>query len=366
MPEDPPPTDAPGQTRGGTPDWKRADCLGCDRRIVRVRDGWVELGGTRSGSYLLTWGAEPLLARATDPDRAPDEPLYLLGVAHHGCLEKARARVEAGTIALPDDLPPLQVEQGAEVPDPGYTLHLPSQPDACPFCDRTTGLTDEHVWPEWYSRELQSRGAIPMGDNVRRGRIDLTVPVCNPCNTTWMSVLENDVGPLLIRMMRAGIAENEPFRITLNQQARLTSWAVLKAYLLDAMTQPSVPRGFLHEFALRREPNESTMVWVAGYTPDVAARSQKRALDLLSRTGRTRNSPNGFVVTFTIFNVLFQVVGHFNGGPAVVSSDRPRYESALFPMWPAPTSDIIWPPAVAFSRTSWVDLMASITDGTTA
>lgn len=124
--------------------------------------------------------------------------------------------------------------------------------------------------------------------------------------------------------------------------------------------------GFLHEFALQRAPNESTIVWVAGYTPDVAARSQKRALDFPSRGRRTRNSPNGFVVTFTIFNVLFQVVGHFNGGPAVMTGGRSHYESALFQIWPAPTTDLVWPPPVAFSRTSWDDLIASMTDGATA
>jgi hypothetical protein len=274
--------------------------------------------------------------------------------------------VKAGIVALPDDLPLLDVERGAHVPDPAYILHLPPQPDACPFCDRTTGLTDEHVWPGWYSRELHSRGAIPVGDGVRRGRIGLTVPVCTACNNTWMSVLENDVRQTLISMMGAGTGESETFRITLDQQARLASWAVMKAYLLDAMTEPTVPRGFLHEFALRREPNESMVVWVAGYTPDVAARSQKRALDFLSHGKRTRNSPNGFVVTFTIFNVLFQVVGHFNGGPAVVSGGRPQYDSALFPVWPDPITDLVWPPAVAFSRTSWDDLIASMTDGATS
>lgn len=359
-----PPINAPGHVPAGLPGWKRAPCLGCDRQIVQARDGWVGIGGTRTGSYLLTWGAEPLLARATDPDRVPDEPLCLLGVAHHACVERARARFEAGTIALPGELPILDVEQGPHLPKLGYTLHLPPRPDACPFCDCTTGLTDEHVWPKWYSRDLQARGATLTGDNVRRGRIDLTVPVCGTCNHTWMSVLETDTGPLLTDMMRAGTGQSRPIRITLDQQARLATWAVKTAYLLDVQKQPTVPRGFLNEFALQRAPNESTIVWVAGYTPDVAARSEKRALDFLSRGGRTRNSPNGFVVTFTIFNVLFQIVGHFNGGPAVMSGGRRRgYEPALFRTWPAPSTDLTWPPDVAFSRTSWDDLTASITDG---
>jgi hypothetical protein len=93
-------------------------------------------------------------------------------------------------------------------------------------------------------------------------------------------------------------------------------------------------------------------VWVAGYTPDVAARAEKRALDFLSRGGPTRISPNGFVVTFTIFNVLFQVAGHFNGGTAVVRDGRSQYDAALFRIWPTPSTDFTWPPVVGFSRTS--------------
>jgi hypothetical protein len=210
----------------GLPGWKRASCLGCDHRIVQARDGWVGVGGTRTGSYLVTWGAKPLLARATDADRVPDEPLFLLGVAHDACVARAHARLNAGTIALPDDLPILDVELDAHLPELSYMLHLPPQPDACPFCDSTTDLTREHVWPDWYSRQLHARGATLTGHNVSRSRIELTVPVCRTCNNTWMSVLENDTRPLLTTMMGAGIGESGPVGLTLDQQARLATWAV--------------------------------------------------------------------------------------------------------------------------------------------
>lgn len=347
-------------------DWKRADCLGCGRRVVRARDAWVEVGGTRTGSYLVTWGAEPLRAFSTDPDRVPAEPLFLLGVAHQGCLQVARTCLEAGTAALPEVLPALNVELGEGVPEPEYTLHPPAAPDACPFCDSTLGLTDEHVWPDWYSRLLRSRGVPLARENVRRGRIDVTVPVCGACNNAWMSVLEKDAARVLKPMIEAGEGECAPFTVTAAERERLASWAVLKAYLLDAATGPCVPRGFLHRFALRREPDESTAVWVGAYTPDVAARGEKRTLNFSSRQGRTENSPNGFLVTFTVFNVLFQVVAHFNGGPVGLTGGRPQYDAALFGLWTAPGSGLVWPPAAGFSRASWDDLVASISDGADA
>jgi hypothetical protein len=345
----------------GIPGWRRASCLGCDCLVVQARDGYVEFGGTRNGSYLIMYGDAPLRVRSTDVDGPPDEPLYLLGVAHQACAEQAFSRIRAGTATLAPELPTMQVEQGAHLPEVAYTLHLPPQPEACPFCDTTKDLTREHVWPDWYSKLLGARGATLRGAHVARGRIDLTVPVCRTCNNTWMSVLENDIRPLLVAMIDAGSGSVPPLRLSTADQTLLAVWAVKTAYLLDAHQQPAVPRGFLHEFARRRRPNESTVVWVAAYTPNLAARSEKRALDFLGPDGPTNNSPNAFLVTFTMLNVLFQVVGHFNGGPMRIRDDRSHYRDALFQLWPT-ARDISWPPSFGFSDSSWADLTASITD----
>jgi hypothetical protein len=344
-------------------DWRKASCLGCNRRVVRVRDGWVEIGGTRNGSYLIMWRAMPLLAHLTDPENIPDEPLYLLGVAHQRCVTLARARIEDGSAALPDDLPLLTVELGSSVPRISYTLDKPAETSACPFSDTQKDLTREHVWPGWYSRDLQQRGATLSGDIVSHNSVELTVPVCGSCNNTWMSVLENDTRPLLIAMADAGTGSKPPMCLTQSQQTRLATWAIKTAYLIDAYEQPAIPRGFLHEFALHRIPNQWTAIWVAGYTPDVAARSEKRAMDFLTPAGPTNNSPNGFVVTFTTFNVLFQVVGHFNGGRSQIDDNRRQYDQALFRIWPSPGTDLPWPPAFGFSRVSWDGLAASIAGG---
>jgi hypothetical protein len=140
----------------------------------------------------MLWGAEPLRSFATDPDHVPDEQLFVLRVAHTSCIDAARTHLESGSVELPAELPLMQVEMGEHVPRPTYTLDKPAQIDACPFCDFQSDLTREHVWPDWYSRELQARGVTLTGDVVVNNRIDLTVPVCGNCNNKWMSVLEND------------------------------------------------------------------------------------------------------------------------------------------------------------------------------
>jgi hypothetical protein len=263
----------------------------------------------------MLWGAMPRRAHATDTGCVPDEKLFVLGIAHQRCIDATRARLEAGSVRLPAELPALEIEQGDHVPLPPYTLNKPAEISACPFCDSLDGFTREHVWPGWYSKELQARGAILTGDIIVNNRIEVTVPVCGDCNNTWMSVLEGDAQQLLLSMANAATGSRPPVKLSADNQARLATWAVKTAYLIDAYQAPVVPRGFLHERALQRVPNAWTVVWVGGYTPDVPLRAEKRALDFPTTTGEpTNNSPNAFAITFTILNTLFQIVGHFNGG----------------------------------------------------
>jgi hypothetical protein len=68
--------------------WRRADCLGACGIVKRARDAWIELGGTRSGSWLIAIGVD---AGRTLADTFPPsgEELFILGVAHSTCLEQA-------------------------------------------------------------------------------------------------------------------------------------------------------------------------------------------------------------------------------------------------------------------------------------
>ena len=352
-----------GRVPAGMPGWRNAPCLGCGSKVVQSRDGWVIIGGTRSGSYLVVWGLMPRLSHATDPFRVPDEKLFMLGVVHQRCIDAARARLEAGSVRLPAELPDLEIELGDQVPPlPPYVLDKPVEPELCPFCDSRIGLTDEHVWPLWYSRELQARGTILTGDIIRDNRIDITVLVCGDCNNKWMSVLEGDTKQLLISMADAGTGRRAPMQLSAAEQIRLATWVVKTAYLIDAYQAPVIPRGFLQEFALKRVPNPWTVVWVGGYTADVALRADKKAFDFPTSDGQpTNNSPNSFAITFTILNLVFQVVGHFNGGTWTLQDNRQQYAGALFEIWPDPAANLSWPPSVGFSRISWDALVASVT-----
>ena len=338
------------------PGWRRAPCFGCGERVVAARDGWVTLAGTPDGSYLTTWGTEPNVAYSTDPERAPRE-LVLFGVAHQQCTPVARRRIADGTAQLPDSLPPLRSEYGDEVPEIPYVLQLPAEPAACPFCGSDKDLTGEDVWPKWYSRFLRERGYSVKGPGTTRGGLAILVPVCATCNNRWMSVLENDVARLLATMMDT--AQTSQMTLSVHDQNVLASWAMKTAYLIDAATAPVIPRGFLHRFALRRRPDESTFIWLSVCAPHVAVRASKRAVDFLTPTGPTKNSPNGIVITFSVFSVVFQIVTGFNG-PARLDDGRSQYRDALLPIWPTPRSPVVWPPLFGFGRESFDHLATSV------
>lgn len=329
--------------------------------MVQRRDGWVTVGGTRNGTYLVYWGDTPRLCYATDPANFPAGQVFMLGVAHKNCIGKARLRIQSGDVHLPDELPDLLLEQGTHIRLPPHTLDRPTEAGLCPFCDAKWGLTEEHIWPGWYSDELQRRGAaLNPNEVVRNNRIEITVLVCGECNHNWMSVLENDCKGILTRMFDSAIC-GTPVELTVAQQERLATWAVKTAYLIDAYQAPVIPRGFLQELALQRTPNPWTVIWVGGYTPDVASRADRRTMNYLTTTGEpTLNSPNAFAITFTIMNVIFQVTGHFNGGSATLRDHRKQYNEALFRIWPDRGEPLSWPPQVGFSGASWEDLIASM------
>lgn len=344
----------------GVPGWRKAPCLGCNAKVVAARDGHALIGGTADRSFLMVLGAKLQRILTTGGKLPPDAEMFLFGAAHQVCASEALRRLEGALARSTDGLGILTAESGDHLPPLNYRLHLPVENDRCPFCDRLETLTEEHIWPIWFSRLLSEAGATLHGPGVSRGRIDITVPVCRTCNTTWMSVLENDTRGLLIRMLEAATGKVEPFELTRAEQTQLATWAVKTAYLIDALAEPAVPRGYLHELGLQRRPATSVAVWMAGFTPHGPAVAAKRSVDFPGRDGMpTTNSPNGFVVTFTILHVLFQVVGQFNDEQATVQDGRVQYAACLFPIWPTQPL-VTWPPKVGFSNASWDDLHGSI------
>jgi hypothetical protein len=346
------------QIPAGMPGWRRADCLGCDEVIVQSRHGWVTVAGTRSGSWLAAWPTRPDLSVATDPDNIPADGIYLLGVAHPQCMEAALHRLRGGGLELPADLPTVTLETDIEFDgDEEPLLHLPGTADRCPFCNAAGDLTAEHVWPDWFIKAVAQRGDSVSIDGVARPLRHLTIDVCGTCNNEWMSVLEQDARTLLADMLRTR-------RTTLDaaQQERLAAWATLKAYELEYLSRRTTPRGYLQDLRNKRVPPHGISVWLGAYTPDEPARAWIRyhRVSALSPDGPV--GVNVFSVTFTLYQVVLQVIGHYVAGNVVMRDSGPA-AGAISQLWPVSDEQVTWPLPQGFSHDSIGWLVNRIDDG---
>jgi hypothetical protein len=296
------------------PGSRSGPCLGCGGRVVTARDPHVMMAGKRDGSVLAMFDAAPLLMLASDPNQLSQPGLELLGVAHRVCADRARQRLEAREVELPDDLPQLVAdEEAGELPE----LHRPPAPGRCAFC-LETDLTDEHIWPRWMSQLLGSNGftiSSPHGPRRRRS-IDLTARVCRTYNNRWLAVLEHDVKPLL-----SSLIQGREQALLPSAQRLLATWAVKTALMLDLSgDQPLIPAGFYHNFRLQRSPLPSHIVWIGAYR-DSTRGAWARHYDL--HLGISAGEPpNAFSTTFTAFRVVLQVFVYIAPGRAHLDDRR--------------------------------------------
>lgn len=346
---------------GDLPDARRAQCLGCGQRVVLNRDAYLRVAGLRDGSWLLFIDTAPLRSQATDASLIfAVSDAELLGVAHRACRDLARRRLEAREVEFPDELPRLVID--SEVGDLP-PLHLPPASDTCPFCGRTD-LTDDHIWPKWFSRDLAGSGGFvmptPYGPRAKP-QVEITVPTCYYCNNGWLSVLDNDVATALRPMARG---EEQTRTLSPEEQRLLSTWAVKTAFLLDRYTTtPIIPAGFFYDLRQRRSALPSNVVWLGAYSGSqyVAWAAYN---DLHIGVGDDRPA-NAFIATFTLFRVVFHVFGHFTSGNASINDSR-ALSAALARIWPRTNESVDWPrQRLAFDDSSLLDLASSISVGGT-
>jgi hypothetical protein len=327
----------------GLPGWTRATCLGCAGLVKATRDAHVLVGGRRDGTALFAIGVEPQNVLAEEPEAVMSEPLLLFGVAHRGCLAQARERLRSGQVDLPAELPLMSADEIEELPE---EYHHPPTGKFCPFCGSDEALTVEHVWPQWMSRALRKHVgakqherpfAVSVAGAKRVSRaIDVEAPACALCNNHWLSVLEQDVRPVLEPMLLG-----EGRILSRTHQLLLATWAVKTVLMFDAATGADavIPMGYYREFAQLRAPLPSTQVWLGAYSgirPGLAWR-QALWVDVPSE-----EAPNAFVTTFTAYRVVFQVAGHFVRD-ASFRDRRYQFASGVHRIWPVEPGSIRWP-----------------------
>jgi hypothetical protein len=205
----------------------------------------------------------------------------------------------------------------------------------CIFCqDDERKITKEHLFPDWLSKMYDSTvTGINEGTNAD-GTIAYSYTskifqqtansVCEVCNNGWMSQVENDVKPILSKMLRG-----KSFVLDKKSQIKLSTWA-MKTMLVFNHENPSppakqfIPPEHYVKFYEQKKVSEEN-VMLLGYIPvgkfkagqriasnwiDVAENIQvpkELAADLAKRH---EEGHNVYGVTLSLANIVFQLHGH--------------------------------------------------------
>lgn len=318
------------QLPAGVPGFRRASCLGCEKRVVAARDALITIVGRRDGSWISAFPIKPYLVHA-DPLPAPAD-VFVLGAAHRACLERAIEGLRAGRISLGGDLPVAAIDHPDEGEPKLADLTVPPDEQGCAFCDECCG-SDEHIFARWISRVLGGNFVVRNEYGERpAGTIPLTTDrVCGGCNNDWLSVLENDCKPVLSDLLLGNDVE-----LGETEQRQVSTWAYKTALMLDLAYAGVVQLGYHRQFEMERCAPDSALVWIGGYTGSQAISATVRPL----QCGEPEEKPPlAVLTTFTVGRLLVQVFHHFTVGG--VSFDDQRFG--------APYVDQTWPTQPAFT-----------------
>lgn len=218
---------------------------------------------------------------------------------------------------------------------------------SCVWCGSRGRLSAEHVIPDWLGRDLTRRALASSPDVVkvmgqnrlnRGGEVRVWTPaplevtvraVCQRCNNGWMSAMEREIQPLLLRLLTG-----EAFVLHQAAQTQLASWAFKTAVVMDQIDgTPSIPDTDAHSFYQDRRPVAGVYVfvgsraaepWPAGVKPEdhpdsAFVRLKSRGLDDPSGTFQAYKK----VIALGV--LLIQVIGFTNvsdvGGVQYLAAD---------------------------------------------
>jgi hypothetical protein len=238
--------------------------------------------------------------------------------------------------------------------------------DACILCGAMPPppLTEEHVWPTWYSNTLPDdlrmkfSGTINGKDYEWRAQKLNIAPtcLCKPCNHEWGSTrLEVPVSKFLGPM-----AKGEPTDLTLPKMQRLAAWLTLKCMVLDCIRSDEGEWFYTQDQRrfLRRtlRPPHDTCLWIGKYSGASAMTGRADELRSLSAapSGKVHDA---WTVAFSIGKVAFQLhaIQGLNPahGPAQVEQSAYDWDKTMYPLWPLPERPFRWPPEIVVDEAGW-------------
>jgi len=186
--------------------------------------------------------------------------------------------------------------------------------------------------------------------------------VCVPCNTGWMSRLENRTIPILRPMVQGAVAAT----LTVEDQATLTLWALKTAMCVQLIEsggdawQPIPQEHFQYVYAGGENgpPLPGCHAWLGRYIPSIAhSRHGNQPLEIKVNAKPLPQRFQPYVATFAAGHVAIQtlVVDEATAGFALNYPGGPSRARAMIEIWPT-KGEIAWAPDLPIPDAAWQEL----------
>jgi hypothetical protein len=226
----------------------------------------------------------------------------------------------------------------------------------CLFCP-TEKLTNEHIWPDWlvkeFSKRLPKQKGLYTSTVTHHGKFIRSYPanditekrklVCEPCNSIWMSQLENETKQILLPLI---LHADTPKYFSVLDQCTIAAWMTLRSMVFDGIN-PSCRDGHYYyslsertAFALSDylAPPPNTTIWLAPYI----GKRWSVHLDGLSYVNTTDD--RFYIVSCLMNEIAIQLVT-WRGRHRLHSGklNQDGWNTATLRLWPPRKRPLPWP-----------------------
>lgn len=239
----------------------------------------------------------------------------------------------------------------------GMTIQGTPKSKHCSLCFRTDQhLTPEHVIPFWVSDFLRPTmgptGIMPVvnGHMIHplADRIQIKVPVCEPCNRWMNEWIEEPARDLLKELLMAARTRVD---LTRAQQMHLAIWLVKTKMMKDAFQDfpgaegPRIPRQHVRYLFEHGIPADSVTVWIGCLSEDALRHPAPENVPPEPDLDHKMVTGDGWGST-ACFGQLFHLIVGQASVVAHKTIDLPvEAEPYLLRIWP-PSDDVMpWPPS---------------------
>ena len=224
----------------------------------------------------------------------------------------------------------------------------------CLFCPRPVDSA-EHLWSEWILEDLKPTQPIhiKIGKTTAKwiDKPEVRIKcVCQKCNNSWMSDLENENKPHILAMMHSKSIILKPA-----QQRSLARWSILKAMVIDGSSPKRIPFYSSSERTLMKPPSRALPVGSLVCIGQLSVEAFHAGLTgTFGEVGSIPEAFHGCVVTIIVGHLVIQVITmHVLAMFATNEGLRANYKSgawdvSLLDIWPV-FGEAYWPPPLPFT-----------------